>query len=132
MIVVDASAVVEFVARQPVSFQLARRMLGGSELHAPHLIDVEVTHALRTLVNRGELGSDRASDARIDASELRMVRYPHIPLLGRAWELRHSLSTYDGVYVALTEFLRAPLVTCDAHLAHAPGHDAEIELFARG
>lgn len=76
------------------------------------------------------MGSDRASDARIDASELRMVRYPHIPLLGRAWELRHSLSTYDGVSVALAELLRAPLVTCDARLAQASGHDAEIELFA--
>lgn len=41
---------------------------------------------------------------------------------------RHS--THDGVYVALAELLRAPLVTCDARLARAAGHDAEIELFA--
>lgn len=130
MIVVDASAIVEFVARQPVDRDLARRILGESELHAPHLLDVEVTQALRGLVNRREVSSDRASDARVDAADLRVVRYPHLPLLGRAWELRNSLSTYDGVYVALAELLHAPLVTCDARLAQASGHDAVIELFA--
>ena len=132
VIVVDASAIVEFVARQPADFDLARRILGGRDLHAPHLLDVEVTQALRALVSRSALSSDRASDARIDAADLRITRYPHLPLLARAWELRHSLSTYDGVYVALAEALRAPLVTCDARLARASGHDAEIELFAAG
>ena len=129
MIIVDASAVVEFVAREPVNRDLARRILGDPELHAPHLMDVEVTHALRGLVARGELSVDRASDARVDAADLRIVRYPHRPLLGRAWELRQTLSTYDGVYVALAELLAAPLVTCDARLAQVPGHEAEIELF---
>lgn len=130
MIVVDASAIVEFVARQPVNRDLARRILGGHELHAPHLLDVEVTHVLRRFVSRRELSSDRASDARIDAADLRITRYPHVPLLGRAWELRDSLGVYDAVYVALAELLEAPLVTCDERLARAPGHDAEIELFA--
>jgi len=37
---------------------------------------------------------------------------------------------YDAVYVALAELLEAPLVTCDARLARASGHDAQIELFA--
>lgn len=66
----------------------------------------------------------------MDASEMRITRYPHVPLLQRAWELRDTLSTYDPVYVALAEALRAPLVTCDARLAATTGHDAEIELFA--
>jgi len=130
VIVVDASAVVDFVARQSMNRELARRILDEHDLHAPHLLDVEVAQALRGLVNRNEISSDRASDARIDAADLRIVRYPHLPLLGRAWELRNSLSVYDGVYVALAELLQAPLVTCDAHLARAPGHAAEIELFS--
>ena len=130
MLVVDASAVVELFVRQPRNTDLADRVLGDPQLHAPHLVDVEVTHALRGLVARGELSGDRASDARVDAADLRMVRYPHLPLLRRAWELRQSLSTYDGVYVALAELLEAPLVTCDARLAEAPGHTASIELYA--
>ena len=130
MIVIDASAIVEFVSQQPMNRDLARRILGGETFHAPHLLDVEVTHALRGLVSRNAISSDRASDARADAADLRIVRYPHVPLLGRAWELRDTLSTYDGVYVALAEALQAPLVTCDARLARASGHDAQIELFA--
>ena len=130
MIVVDASAIVEYVSQQPMNRDLARRILGGQTLHAPHVLDVEMTHALRGLVRRNAMSSDRASDARVDAADLKIVRYPHVPLLGRAWELRDTLSTYDGVYVALAEVLEAPLVTCDARLARVSGHDARIELFA--
>lgn len=129
MIVVDASAIVELLSKQPSDRELTERILGGQTLHAPHLLDVEVTHALGGLVRRNAMSSDRASDARIDAADLRIVRYPHAPLLGRAWELRNTLNTYDGVYVALAEALEAPLVTCDARLARARGHDAQIELF---
>lgn len=128
MIVVDASAVVDVVVHEdPV---LAGRLREGGDLHAPHLVDVEVTHALRRLVASGELSSDRASDARVDAADLLIMRYPHLALLERAWELRDNLTVYDAVYIALAELLQAPLVTCDARLAQAPGHDAEIELFA--
>jgi predicted nucleic acid-binding protein len=34
------------------------------------------------------------------------------------------------VYVALAEALEAPIVTCDARLAKAPGHRARIEVIA--
>lgn len=128
----DASAVVDIVVHDRADPLLTERLRRDRRLHAPHLVDVEVTHALRRLVASGELSSDRAADARVDASELRIVRYPHRALLGRAWELRHSLSVYDAVYVALAELLEAPLVTCDAGLARAAGHAAEIELFAPG
>jgi len=33
------------------------------------------------------------------------------PLVGRVWQLRDSISAYDGVYVALAEALDAPLLT---------------------
>ena len=130
MIVVDASAVVELLALDRLRAELAGRFLADGDLHAPHLLDVEVTHALRRLTALGALSSDRASDARVDARELLIIRYPHLPLLERAWELRGNVSIYDGVYVALAEMLQAPLVTCDAHLAQAPGPRARIELFA--
>ena len=129
MIVVYASAVVDYVALRQVD-ALPDRLTRSGTLHAPHLIDVEVTHALRSLVARGDLSGNRASDARMDASDLRIARYPHLPLLARAWELRDTLSAYDAVYVALAEILPAPLVTCDARLAKTSGHNAEIELFA--
>lgn len=130
MIVVDASAIVNAITHARPDPSITQRLRGDGDLHAPHLVDVEVTHALRRLVASGKLSCDRASDARVDAANLLIMRYPHLALLERAWELRDNLTVYDAVYVALAEFLQAPLVTCDAHLAQAPGHFAEIELFA--
>ena len=129
MIVLDASAVVEVVAHRRIDALLDRLNQGGT-LHAPHLIDVEVTNAIRDLVSRGELSIDGAWGARADAAEMSITFYPHALLLERAWQLRDTLSTYDAVYVSLAELLSAPLVTCDARLAAAHGHDADIELFA--
>jgi predicted nucleic acid-binding protein len=119
---------VSFVTRRS-GLPLARVVL-RSRLHAPHLVDVEVTHALRGMAVRGELSGDRASDARLDAAEMTIKRYPHRHLLIRAWQLRAELSIYDAVYVALAELLDAPLVTCDGRLSAAPGHGARVELFA--
>ena len=130
MIVVDASAIVESLALENRAPELSERMTSDGDLHAPHLVDVEVTHALRRLVASGALSEDRASDARADAANLLIMRYPHLALLERAWERRGNLTVFVAVYVALAELLQAPLVTCDARLASAPGHDAVIELFA--
>ena len=130
MIVVDASAVVDAVARDPAKQPLMERLRTDGDLHAPHLVDIEVAQTLRRLAASGALGDDRASDARADAAELPILRHPHRALIERAWELRHNLTIYDGVYIALAELLEVPLVTCDANLARAPGHHAQIELFA--
>jgi predicted nucleic acid-binding protein len=104
-------------------------LVEGGEIHAPHLIDVEFVHALRRLVRSGTLSEDRAADARTDFAEMAIVRYPHTPFIDRMWDLRHNLSAYDAVFVALSEGLGVPLITCDARLAGSAGHEADIELF---
>jgi len=38
-------------------------------------------------------------------------------------------ATYDAAFVALSEALDVPLVTCDETLASAPGHSARVEVF---
>jgi predicted nucleic acid-binding protein len=55
-------------------------------------------------------------------------RYVHDALLLRIWELRMNLTAYDAAYVGLAEGLGAPLLTCDARLANAPGIRAVVEL----
>jgi len=42
--------------------------------------------------------------------------------------LDQNLTAYDATFVALSEALGVPLVTCDARLAGAPGHQARVEL----
>ena len=128
MIVVDASAIVDVLAPRAPDPVLRERVLTGS-LHAPYLIDIELTNALRRLVARRLLSADRAADARDDYAALRITRYPHRPLLDRVWELRDSLTPYEAAYVALAELIGAPLVTCDVRLARARGHAAQVEVF---
>lgn len=43
--------------------------------------------------------------------------------------MRDTLTAYDAAFVALAELLGVSLVTCDARLARAPGHDAVVEVF---
>ena len=129
MLVLDTSAIVEVVAGRAPSPLLVDRLADDGDLHAPHLIDVEVLHVLRRLTFTGALSDDRAQDARTDFADLALLRYPHEHLADRVWELRHNLTPYDGVFIALAEALDAPLVTCDVRLAAAPGIGVDVELF---
>jgi hypothetical protein len=67
----------------------------------------EVCHARSAarLTARGELSDERAADTRTDFGELAVVRYPHVGLSERTWELRHYLTAYDAAIVALAESL---------------------------
>jgi predicted nucleic acid-binding protein len=49
--------------------------------------------------------------------------------LPRVWHLRHNLTAYDAVYVALAEALPATLVTCDRALDAVSGHSAVTQVF---
>jgi predicted nucleic acid-binding protein len=128
VVVVDTSAVVDALIGGPAP-ALVSRLADGADLHAPHLIDVEVLHVLRRLVRSEVLSEERALDARHDFDDLRLLRYAHSPLTERAWELRHNVTAYDAMFVVLAEALRAPLVTCDAALAAAAAGIVEVELF---
>jgi len=62
--------------------------------------------------------------------DLPLVRHAHTPILGRMWELRTSMTSYDAAYVALAEGLPAVLLTCDGRLSRAHGHRATVELLS--
>jgi predicted nucleic acid-binding protein len=129
MIVVDASALLEFLLQTPLGIRVEARLFRrDDEFHAPHLVDVEVVQGLRRLVRTGEVSSGRAAEAIADLNELDLHRHAHLDLLGRAWKLRDNISAYDAMYVALAEAINASVVTCDGPLAKAPGHRARIEV----
>ena len=131
MTVVDASALIEALLRTPLGERCAERLLGSAEsLFAPCLLDVEVAQVLRRYAQRGDLRAARGREALQDLAAFPLTRCSHEPILGRIWQLRHSLSAYDAAYVALAEALDAPLVTCDARIARAHGHGATVEVFA--
>ena len=128
MIVVDASAMLEFLLQTPLGTRVEARLFRDrEELHSPHLVDVEVTQGLRRLVRSGPVTPARAADAIEDLADLDLHRHAHLDLLTRAWQLRENVTAYDAMYIALAEALRATVVTCDAPLAKATGHRAPIE-----
>jgi predicted nucleic acid-binding protein len=129
VIVVDASALVEFLLQTSIGVRVEARLFRDEdELHAPHLVDVEVVQGLRRLVRMGEVSSVRADEAIVDLADLDLHRHPHVDLLGRAWKLQDNVSAYDAMYVALAEAIEATLVTPDRLLAKAPGRGTRIEV----
>lgn len=130
MIVTDASAILELLLRTPGADAIQARVFRRREtMHAPALLDLEVAQVLRRYVSRREIAPGRARAALDLLLGFPMERYTHEPLLVRIWELRENLSASDAAYVALAEGLRAPLLTCDARLANAPGIRTAVELF---
>ena len=129
MIVLDASALVELVLNTVAGRTIAARIADpGLSLHVPHLADIEVAQALRRYANDGGLDAADAAVALEDLRSLDLERHAHEPLLDRVWALRHNLSAYDAVYVALAEVLDTVLLTCDGRLARAPRAGRRVEL----
>ncbi|MGH8655822.1 MAG: type II toxin-antitoxin system VapC family toxin [Gammaproteobacteria bacterium] len=126
----DASAVVDLILDiRPYSEVISQRIIGEARaLYAPYLLDVEVGQVLRRWVLREQLSVDRALVAMEDFWALPICRYPHRPLLERAFGLRDNVTIYDALYVVLAEGLDAPLLTRDQALANIPGTFAKIEL----
>lgn len=129
MIVLDASAAIEWLLQSPAGIKIEKRLFSPSEsLHAPHLLDVEVAQVLRRYVREKIISAPRGQEALEDIADIPLSRYPHDFLIPRVWELRATLTAYDAVYVALAELLDAPLLTCDGKIASASGHSANVEV----
>jgi predicted nucleic acid-binding protein len=129
VIVADASALVEVLLRKQTADAIAARLFAsGLALHVPYLLDVEVAHVIRRHAAGGEIVPERGHELLRDFVDIPMQRHPHDWLLPRIWELRHNLTAYDALYIALAEALDAPLITRDARLATAPGHYAKVEV----
>jgi len=130
MIVVDASAAVDWLLQTSAGQNIEKRIYRIMEsLHAPHLIDLEVTQVLRRLALRRVISTRCADEAVRDLLDLRITRYPHLLLLSRIWQLRHNFSAYDAAYIVLAEKLEAAQITRDGRIASASDHTATIELF---
>jgi predicted nucleic acid-binding protein len=129
VIVLDASAAIEWLLQSPAGIKIEKRLFPSSEsLHAPDLLDVEVAQVLRRYVREKIIDAERGQQALDDLADLPLSRYPHDFLIPRVWELRTTLTAYDAVYVTLAELLDAPLLTCDRKIASATGHSANVEV----
>lgn len=121
MIVLDTSAMVEFlVGADPVADTI-RDIVTGEKLAAPHAVDLECASTLRGLVQGRKLPPDEGERALDLLGKMNVRRYGHASLLPRIWQLRHTMWPYDAAYVALAESLSADLVTLDGKIGRVPG-----------
>ncbi|MEX2528275.1 MAG: type II toxin-antitoxin system VapC family toxin [Gemmatimonadota bacterium] len=120
--VLDASCVVEFLLGSERGREV-EPWLEAHEgaLHAPDLLDLEVTQVLRKLELAGFLDPGHAGAALEILQALPIARHPALPLLPRVWGLRQNLTAYDAAYAALAEALGCSLLSYDQRLASTPG-----------
>lgn len=131
MLVVDASSVSEVLVRRPLAAAVLQRMRADTDHLAPHILDVEVFGVIRKEHLRGTLDTTSATLAVGELRAWKVERFPHGPLLARAWELRDTVRGWDAMYVALAEALDAVLLTTDGRLARARGPRCAFELITK-
>ncbi len=129
MIVVDASVLANVIADDgPQGTQARTEIRAAGDLAAPDLVDVETVAVLRKRWLAGTITQHRFATAVDDLGLINVDRYPTLPLMRRAFELRSNLTSYDAAYVALAEVLDCELLTGDVRLGHAPGPRCAIRV----
>jgi predicted nucleic acid-binding protein len=128
VIVVDASAVVHALIGTSVNPRLLA-LLAVEDLCAPHLLDYEVTSALRGHVLGRKLSAARGRDALRDYADLSISRYDGVALLDGIWRLRDAFTVYDAAYLTLSSALGCPLVTSDAKMREAQRLGVDVRVY---
>ncbi len=128
MLVLDASCLFEVVAGTARAETVRQRLSADPDHAAPHVIDVEVLAVIRREHLLGKLDRTAVEQAVQDLEDWPGERFGHRLLLGRAWELSHTIRAWDAMYVALAEALDCPLLTADSRLAAATGPTCRIEV----
>jgi predicted nucleic acid-binding protein len=130
VIVVDASALLEMLLRTPAAEAVETSLFARPRqtLHAPHLVDVEVTHALRRYAAAGDIDRERGRAALADLADFPLRR---LSAHGSSAARMGAAEQFQGVrrgYVALAEALDASLLTRDHRLAAAAKRHVGVEL----
>lgn len=117
-LVVDASLLAASVFGE-AERDAAEARLRGCSLHAPGLIDYELSNVAVTKLRRNELTLALATLALAEFSMMALERHAPVPAEVAAIASRYRLSAYDAAYLWLAGALKAPLATFDRQLASA-------------
>ncbi len=126
--VIDASAVLTLLFQSPGAEEVAERLREArGNVHAPHLLDVEVT---RVLAQIAAADPDRARRCRQALQDLRWMpifRHSHDGLLEEAWDLRDRSGTNEAFYQALAKRRSETLVSCDGGRVISDAPDVALD-----
>lgn len=117
--IMDASAAVGYVLETGVGSRVAT-LIVGAHLIAPEILDAEVLSALRRKVHRAEITESEALDALDKLEGMTIERVSSRAFTRKALGLRHNITAYDALYVAIAQERGATLLTFDGPLSRAP------------
>ena len=124
-VVIDASAMVDLLARTEDRHHAVRARLAHTVMHAPAHFDTEVLSALGCMHRSGVLSVAEVDAALDELRQAPVTRHDLTPLLAGAWPRRDSLRVTDAFYVELAHKADLVLLTTDQRLARAwPAADA--------
>jgi predicted nucleic acid-binding protein len=123
-VVIDSSAIVDLLYLREQHEWLTP--LARHDLLAPDLIVPEIVSVARRLSRQKTEPPTRVERLLADYRVVEIEYFAQVPLMRAAWRLRHTLSAYDAMYVALASELAVPLVTSDKRLARAAAGECEV------
>lgn len=119
--VLDASTLVDALLPGEKNDPVRDALSGLSEFAGPEHLGIEVLNVLRRKARGHDPVAPSLNTARRTLVQLNIRVVPLNDIHERVWELRESLTTYDGAYAATAELLDAPLLTSDNALLTHPG-----------
>ena len=112
MMVIDASVLANVVGDDGVDGRRARSEVRiAGDVAAPDLLNVETVAVLRKRWLAGTISDQRFAAAIADLEALSLDRYPTLPFMRRAYDLRANVTAYDAAYIGLAESLGCELLT---------------------
>jgi predicted nucleic acid-binding protein len=122
-LVIDASAMVDYLVDSPLAVRVADR-IRDSEVLVPAHFDAEVLSALGRLQRGGEL-SEAQVEARVAlTAQAPFHRHLLAPLLEGAWARHHNV---DALYIELANQLDATVITTDSGMSAALANAEHIK-----
>jgi predicted nucleic acid-binding protein len=126
-VVVDASVAVKWFVPEELSTEARRLLAPEYELLAPKLLWAELGNVLWKKHRRRELDERTANRLLRDFSRVPIEFHPPEPWIEAALDLaiRHGVTVYDGLYLALAAGNGCRIVTADRRL-YAAGREEVI------
>lgn len=118
-VVIDASAMVDLLARTRDRFTAVRARLANTVMNAPTHFDAEVVSALGRMHRAGVLTVAQVEAALDELRRAPVIKHELSPLLAGAWARRDILRLTDALYVELADTANLVLLTTDQRLARA-------------
>lgn len=117
-VVLDASALVDVVARRPHGAWVLDQIADHS-VAAPAHLRSEAFSGLGRRFRAGAFTADQTEEALRLLTRMRIIEHPVSALLLSAWARRDQLRLADALYVELAAQLDTVVVTTDRRLARA-------------